>query len=582
MKALFSQILVVLLLSLPPCGKAQFNQTWNNQVFSLDTSSPRMSFPWSIVYGPDDSLWITEARNYLITKMHPGNYGRRTLINLSSMRNFANGSSNWPQGGMMGMALHPNFTSGKPYLYVALVYFRYGNTGTPNNSTCSGTTGSHACYYKTKILRYTYDFSSHSLGSSEIVLDDIPGSNDHNSGRMKIGPDLKLYYTVGDMGAGQFNNLNRTHNSQNPNVYEGKVLRLNTEPDGDAADPSDPFNEWIPNDNPFNHSVSGDKLATYTYGHRNAQGLSWGNVNGVDRLYSCEHGDKSDDEVNIIQAGRNYGWPKVVGGCDNNYNSFDGYSTNDALANQTVGREDTFCTSNNVKQPMFGLLTATAAQINSQTGNIYTWRTVAPSSVVFYGSNYIPGWRNSLLVTSLKYGMYRLKLNANGDAVDSSSTPQLIDTLPYFHGFRIRDVAIAPTGDTMFFIIDSTGSTSGPTGGFNGANTSTTAGGRVLRVVYVSTLALNDYTPTRPVANRAFVRVFPNPTNRTLFVESKRGLSKPLRIQLYDQIGRRVFDETTSKDNFSLDLTHFMNGMYVFKLFSGHDILVTTEKIIKY
>jgi len=575
------QLTLAFLLILPFSGKAQFNQTWNNQVFELDTSSPRMSFPWAIIYGPDDSLWITEARNYLITKMHPGNYGKRTLLNLSSMRNFANGAANWPQGGMMGMALHPQFTTGKPYLYVALVYFKYGNTGTPNNSTCSGTTGSHACYYKTKILRYTYNFATNSLGSMQTVIDDIPGSNDHNSGRMKIGPDLKLYYTVGDMGAGQFNNLNRTNNAQDPDVYEGKVLRLNTEPDGDAFDVSDPYNQWIPNDNPFDHSVTGNKLATYSFGHRNAQGLAWGNVNGVDRLYSCEHGDKSDDEVNIIEAGRNFGWPKVVGKCDNNYNSFDGFTTNDILANQTVGREDTFCANHNVKQPMFGLLTATPAQINAETSNIYTWYTVAPSSINFYGSNFIPGWRNSLLVTSLKYGMYRLKLNANGDAVDSTSTPQLIDTLPYFHGFRIRDVAIAPTGDTLFFIIDSTGATSGPTGGFSGANTSTTAGGKILRVVYVSTLALKDYTPSRPVANRTMVRVYPNPTNRTLFVESKRGMSKPLRIQLYDQIGRLVFDESTPKDNFSLDISNFTNGMYIFKLYSGHDVLITTEKIIK-
>ncbi|MBK7438453.1 MAG: PQQ-dependent sugar dehydrogenase [Saprospiraceae bacterium] len=60
------------------------------------------------------------------------------------------------------------------------------------------------------------------------VLENIPGSNDHNAGRLAIGPDLKLYYSIGDMGAGQFDNTNRTQNAQNVNVYEGKILRLNT------------------------------------------------------------------------------------------------------------------------------------------------------------------------------------------------------------------------------------------------------------------------------------------------------------------------------------------------------------------
>ena len=584
MKAIFIQSLLIVLLLTQFRLNAQFTQTWNGQVFILDTSSPRMSYPWEIIYGPDDSLWITEARNYIITKMHPGNYGRRTLLNLSSQRNFANPSSQWPQGGLMGMALHPDLLSGKPYVYVAFVYFKYGNTGTPNNSQCSGSTGNHACYYKTKIVRYTYNLVNKTLGSAVTVLDDLPGSNDHNSGRLKIGPDLKLYYTVGDMGAGQFNNLSRPNNAQDPDVYEGKVLRLNTEPDTDPNDPSDPFNEWIPNDNPFTHSTTGFRLATYSIGHRNAQGLAWGNVGGTDFLYSSEHGDKSDDEVNIIQAGENYGWPKVAGRCDNNYNTFDGFTTNDQLAGQNIGREDTFCTNNNVREPIFQLLGATPSQINSEnSGNIYTWYTVAPSSIEFYNQGYIPGWDNSLLVTSLKYGMFRLKLNSAGNGVDPNSTPQAIDTIPYFHGFRIRDVAIAPTGDTLFFVIDSTGNTSGPTGGFNGSGNSnlTDAGGKILRAIFATQLDLKDYVPKNPINNRTFVSVYPNPTSGTLFVESKKGMHKPLRVEMYDQLGRKILDQITSKDNFSIDISQFMNGVYIFKLYNGNDVLMTTEKIVK-
>jgi hypothetical protein len=64
-------------------------------------------------------------------------------------------------------------------------------------------------------------------------------------------------------------------------------------------------------------------------------------------------------------------------------------------------------------------------------------------------------------------------------------------------------------------------------------------------------------------------------------VESKKGMHKPLRIEMYDQLGRRILDQTTSKDNFSIDISQFMNGMYIFKMYNGNDVLITTEKIVK-
>jgi hypothetical protein len=227
---------------------------------------------------------------------------------------------------------------------------------------------------------------------------------------------------------------------------------------------------------------------------------------------------------------------------------------------------------------------ATPTQINGEnSGNIYTWYTIAPSSIEFYGGNYIPGWNNSLLVTSLKYGMFRLKLNSSGTGIDPNSTPQPIDTIPYFHGFRIRDVAIAPTGDTLFFVIDSTGNTSGPTGGFNGSGNSnvTDAGGKILRAIFATQLSLKDYVPNKPINNRTFVSVYPNPTSQMLYVESMKGMHKPLRVELYDDLGRMILNETTSKDNFSINISAFMNGIYIFKLYNGDETLITTEKIVK-
>ena len=137
-----------------------------------------------------------------------------------------------PQGGLMGLALHPQLLTGKPYVYVALVYECIPQRGSPNNSSCagSGSSTNQPCYYKTKILRYTYNTVTHSLGSPTIVIDDLMGSNDHNSGRLKISPvpesdgNYHLYYTIGDQGAGQFNNGFRTNNAQNKDIYEGKVF----------------------------------------------------------------------------------------------------------------------------------------------------------------------------------------------------------------------------------------------------------------------------------------------------------------------------------------------------------------------
>lgn len=581
--------LIALLVALLPLTAAfgQATETWSNQTFKVDTLSSNHDFPWEITYGPDDSLWVTETRGYVISKVNPRVGGKRTLIDLNSYKLYTT-PNRMPQGGLMGLALHPQLLTGKPFIYVAMVYYYLPTTGTPNNSSCSGTTGNNPCYFYTKIMRFTYNPATHQVtGSPDILLDSLFGSNDHNSGRLTIDTATKtLFYTIGDMGAGQFNNRDRTNNAQNISVYEGKVLRLNLEPDLTQSDGA----EWIPDDNPFPTSGAVTlKTAVYSYGHRNAQGIVWGEVNGVRRLYSSEHGDISDDEVNIIQAGKNYGWPRVAGLCDNNYTNADGGANtrNDRLANQIVTNEiAAFCnvTADNVPA-MFSFFNWTGTQIQTiNTGNIYTWPTVAPSSIDFYGtySNPIPGWTNSLLVTSLKYGLFRLKLNTatNGDKIDSASTPNMADTVPYFHGNRIRDIAINPHGDTLYFVVDNNGATSGPTGGFSGGSITTPRGGMVIRMVYMSTLPIKDVVPDRPVNNRTYVKVFPNPATEVLYVQSKKGMHKPLRAQLYDITGKLVKEKISGDDNFSVMLDGMTTGTYIFKLYNGYGIVVTTEKIL--
>lgn len=121
------------------------------------------------------------------------------------------------------------------------------------------------------------------LGQPETILDKIPSASYHDGGRIAFGPDGMLYATTGDAG--------QSSNSQDLKSLGGKILRMT--PDGD-----------IPEDNPFPDSL------VYSYGHRNSQGLAWAD-NGT--LFATEFGQNTWDELNIITAGSNYGWPTVEG-----------------------------------------------------------------------------------------------------------------------------------------------------------------------------------------------------------------------------------------------------------------------------
>jgi glucose/arabinose dehydrogenase len=601
-------LLIVLSLLWRSCAFAQIIDS-TNILFNFDTVAKNLSYPWEITYGPDDSLWMTEARGYRVLRMSSTrtqadkNDPPQQILKIplgTGEINFNRSIGTWPQGGMEGLAIHPDFFSGKPWVYLAYVYKTVG--GCPSNP-------SSPCFFRSKIIRCHFYFAADAGNPTSIphrdtlvimdtVISNLPGSNDHNSGRMVISPQpepdgtYKLYYTIGDMGAGQFNNGTRPNNAQDMDTTEGKILRLNTEPDGDGSPGSpihdyDKWRQWIPNDNPINHSVFTTlKTPVYSFGHRNAQGLVWGNVSGVWRLYSSEHGDKSDDEVNVIQSGRNYGWPKVAGLCDDNYNTSDANTNNDQLAGQTVTNEiAAFCnTTPLATRPLFSFFNWPANSIPSSGANIFTWPTIAPSSIDFYNGN-IPGWKNSLLVTSLKYGMYRMKLKSTGDFVDSSSSSNVVDTFPLLHGWRVRDVAInpKPNSGVIWVVIDSTGSTSGPTGGFNGANIATRDGGKVLKLSYKTllTLPIKDGGKDKPPVVTDLVKIYPNPVSNIIYIHGKKELHKPLRFQLYDMNGYLLKEATTFQNDLSVNVSNLLPGMYIVKLYNGYNEEVQVEKIIK-
>ena len=162
-------------------------------------------------------------------------------------------------GGLLGIALHPNF-SNNHYIYVFLTYEEDGDLWN-------------------KILRITE--WENKLQDAETIFDKIPGSSFTNGGFIKFGPDRKLYVGTGTVS-------DASHLPQDLNSLSGKILRLND--DG-----------TIPDDNPFLDSP------VYSLGHRNPQGMTWDDDGN---LFVAEFGPEKNDEINIIQAGKNYGWPE--------------------------------------------------------------------------------------------------------------------------------------------------------------------------------------------------------------------------------------------------------------------------------
>jgi glucose/arabinose dehydrogenase len=256
------------------------------------------------------------------------------------------------EGGLLGMALHPNFST-TPHVFIA---YNYDKNGT----------------YTEKIVRFT--FNGTSLINPLIIMDNINAASIHNGCRLLISSDLKLFITTGDAANQSL--------PQNATSVNGKVLRINL--DGS-----------IPSDNPNPSS------AVWSSGLRNSQGLVFANG----KLYASEHGPNIDDEVNIIQKGRNYGWPNVNGFCNES-------------------TEQTFCTANNVAEPIFA------------------WTpTIAVCGLDYYNNNAIPQWKNSLLLTTLKDNtLYQLQLNAAGDKVEKVNE--------FYRGQygRLRDACVTPDG----------------------------------------------------------------------------------------------------------------------------------------
>jgi glucose/arabinose dehydrogenase len=309
--------------------------------FRVEVVATNLQIPWSLAFAPDGRLFVTErpGRVRIFTSTVAASEVALTLDDV-----FAQG-----EAGALGVALDPDFASNR---LVYVYYTAQAGGGAVN-----------------RVVRYREVAGR--LGERAVLVDNIPASSIHDGGRIRFGPDGLLYVTTGDAA--------NTSRAQDLASVAGKILRINR--DGTS-----------PRENPFSSPI-------YSYGHRNPQGFDWHPATGD--LWASEHGNSGNDEINVIDGGVNYGWPRIEG-------------------SQTMPE---------MRAPI----------------SFYS-PSVAPSGASFYRGSRFPGFANNLFVATLR-GVHILRLR-----IDSSSPRRLAGQEPLLNDRygRIRDVVTGPDGLIYF------------------------------------------------------------------------------------------------------------------------------------
>ena len=397
-----------------------------------------LSAPWEVVLGPDDQLWVTERTGRRVIRVNPATGAVTPALDLTGES--YNPGESWHEG-VLGVALHPDLLKnvGRDYVYVAFTY-----DAEPGASLLR----------RLRLRRYTYDAATQTLVSPLDLITNVPAHDDHGGGRVLFGPDQKLYLTRGDSGGNWLANYCTPIKSQDlPTAahvaardwsrYEGKILRLNL--DGS-----------IPPDNP---TLDGVRSHVYSYGHRNPQGLGFG-LNGL--LYSSEHGPGTDDELNLIVAGGNYGWPYVAGYRDDRGYIFANWSQSKGTPCSSLKFEEFGDPPPSVPRvretewkgtflpPLRTFFTVAENYDFAKSGGA----TIAAGGLEIYSTRDegIPGWATSVLQTGMTMGrVYRVKLSDDGRAAVGSNE-ELFRTAN-----RYRDIAIGRDQRTFYLVTDNNG-----------------------------------------------------------------------------------------------------------------------------
>lgn len=320
-----------------------------NTNFRVETVVGGLQVPWSIVWSPDGRLIFTE-RPGRVRVVENRKLRDQPLFTVPDVE---------PSGesGLMSIALHPQFASNH-LLYLS---YAYGGNGV-----------------RVRVVRYRETPTG--FVDRKVIIEDIPAAQFHAGCRVRFGPDGKLYVTTGD--------ATRRELAQRLDSLAGKTLRLND--DGS-----------VPSDNPFVGQANA-RPEIWSYGHRNAQGMDWQPGSGL--MFQTEHGPSGfdgpggGDEVNIVEKGKNYGWP---------------------IIHHTESR-------NGLESP---LLEYTPA--------------CAPASGTFYRGSVFPQFRGNFFFGCLR-GERIIRVVLNGRQVASQE-----NLLSQKYG-RIRDVAEGPDGLLYF------------------------------------------------------------------------------------------------------------------------------------
>ncbi len=236
-----------------PTKTTSTDQTQNNQPVSYrwetEILATNLRIPWDVAVLPNSEILFTE-RGGNLKKIHKD----ESISDIAKISQ----SLEIGEGGLTGIALDPEFAK--------------------NNNIYLYYTYSEKNRYFNRISQFKYQ--NNSISDEKFIINNLPGGTNHNSGRLRFGPDNKLYILTGDAGQSQL--------AQNPESLAGKILRVNA--DGST-----------PSDNPNPNSL------IFSSGHRNPQGLDWHPISK--QLLVAEHGQEAHDEVNLIEPGKNYGWP---------------------------------------------------------------------------------------------------------------------------------------------------------------------------------------------------------------------------------------------------------------------------------
>ncbi|MDW7728154.1 MAG: PQQ-dependent sugar dehydrogenase [Candidatus Methanoperedens sp.] len=236
-----------------PISSAPENKSIRDEAIAVSVAN-RLDIPWALDFLPDGSIIFTERAGRIRLIDAREGLLLDSLLTIDEVVHTG-------EGGLLGIVVHPDFTR-NPFIYV---YYTYRNGTDLVN----------------KVVRFRMQGSN--LLDDKLIIDGIPGASIHNGGRIKFGPDGLLYITTGDAAI--------SNSAQDKNSLAGKILRLTD--DG-----------TVPANNPFPRSP------VFSYGHRNPQGLAWDDRG---RLWATEHGSQAYDELNLIEPGKNYGWPNIRG-----------------------------------------------------------------------------------------------------------------------------------------------------------------------------------------------------------------------------------------------------------------------------